>query len=296
MITKEELIRQKRRVALLTKLKTLSSLAGEWESPFTGEGTEFSEIREYMPGDDIRKIDWNTTARTGQFHIRSFLAERDLVVMLLLDVSGSMAFGSGSTPKRDAQALVAALLALSTIAKNNKVGFISFTDQAEQCLRPRRGKPQFWRIVDAILAEPQGRGTDLGVALELLDASAERSLAFVISDFLLSTNGLQALRSIKERHDIVPIIIEDPRETLLPPGSGLVRFGDMETGQEVLVDLAAAERFVGTMRQRRQRNIQALAEMGLDHVTFTTEEETYFAKLNSLFRRKKMRRGGVRRI
>lgn len=296
MIGKEELMRQKGRVALLTKLRTVSALAGEWESAFTGDGTDFSEIREYLPGDDIRKIDWNTTARTGELHIRSFLAERDLVVMLLLDVSGSMAFGSGATPKREIEALVAAVLALSTIVKNNKVGFISFTDRVEQYLRPRRGKLQFLRVVDGILAEPKGCGTDLAVALELLDASVQRSLSFVISDFLFSANGLPKLRSIKQRHDIVPIIVEDPRETWLPPGSGLVRFGDMETGEEMLVDLGAAgEMFGRLMKEQQRRREQALDALGLDYVTFTTDEQAFFGKLNSLFRHKKMRRGGVRR-
>lgn len=296
MIAREELTRQKRKVALFTKLKTLSALAGEWDSPFTGEGTDFSEIRQYLPGDDIRRIDWNTTARTGELHIRSFLAERDLVVMLLLDLSRSMAFGSGAAPKLEVEALVAGLLALSTVAKNNKVGFISFTDRVEQYLRPRRGKPQFWRIVDAILAEPQGCGTDLTVALELLDNVVQRSLTFLISDFLPPANGFRTLRSIKERHDIVPIIVEDPRETLLPAGSGLVCFGDMESGQEILVDLGAAgETFGRLMREQRERRDQALAGLGLDCVTFTTGEQMFFGKLDSLFRRKRMRRGGVRR-
>ncbi len=294
MITKEELLRQKRRVALFTKLKTLSALAGEWDSPFPGEGMDFSEIRQYVPGDDIRRIDWNTTARTGEFHIRSFRAERDLVVMLLLDVSRSMDFGSGSTTKQEVQALVAALLALSVIVRNNKVGFISFTDRVELYIRPRRGKPQFWRIVDGVLSEPQGRGTDVGVALELLDAEVRRSVAFVISDFLPPGGWLRTLRSIKERHDIVPIIVEDERETSLPRGGGLVRFGDMETGGEVLVDLrAAADMFGPLMKEQREARERGFAELGLDCVTFATDEEVFFGKLNSLFRRKRMRRGGA---
>lgn len=288
---RSDILKKKRRIEFYTKLKTLASLAGDWNSSFEGEGSDLSEIREYQPGDDIRKIDWKTTAKMDQFYMKTFLAERDLTIMLILDQSRSMFFGSLYKKKEEIQATLSGLLALSALLKNNQVGFIGFTSQVETYIPPQRGRAQLWKIIDAILAEPESQGTNLKCALDWLGTKIKKGLVFIISDFFINPKDFELLRYVKKQHDLVPIIIEDQRELELPEGRGLVRLQDMETGQTLLWDTVQDSEMFSTLMQKwKQTRQKALSNLGLDYLVFTTEEETYVEKINPLFWRRRTRR------
>jgi uncharacterized protein (DUF58 family) len=226
-----------------------------------------------------------------QFYMKTFLAERDLTVMLLLDQSRSMFFGSLYKKKEEIQATLAGLLALSALLKNNQVGLIGFTSRIETYLPPQRGRAQLWKIIDAILTEPKNQGTSLRCALDWLEAKIKKSLVFIISDFFVDPEEFECLRYVKKQHDVVPIIIEDQREWTLPKGKGLMRLQDMETGQVLLWDAVQDNEMFSILMQRwKQTRQESLANLGLDCLVFTTEEDTYVEKINPLFWRRRMRR------
>lgn len=288
---RSDILKKKQRIELFTRLKTLSPLAGEWNSSLEGEGSDLSEIREYQPGDDIRKIDWKTTAKMGQFYMKTFLAERDLTVMILLDQSRSMRFGSSIRKKQETQAVVVGLLALSALLKNNRVGLIGFTDRVETYLPPQRGRRHLWKIIDVLLTEPKNTKTSLKCALDWLEARVKKSLVFIVSDFLIDPAEFELLRYINKEYDLIPIIIEDPRELELPKGKGLVRLQDMETGQILLWDAVQDAEVLNVLMQKwRQTRQEAFSALGLDYVVFTTEEDTYVEKIDTLFQKRRVRR------
>ncbi len=233
-----EIARKIRRIRIRTNRLVNEGLGGEYHSVFRGRGMEFSEVREYVPGDDVRSIDWNVTARTGVPHVKKFVEERDLTVLLLLDVSSSQAFGSQYLTKRDLMAELAALLAFAAVKNNDRVGALLFSDRTERFIPPRKGVDHALAIArDALYLEAAGRGTDLNLALRSAAALLkQRAVVFVVSDFLASGYE-KALKTLNRRHDVVALPITDPRETAMPL-RGLVRLRDAETGVTRVFDLS----------------------------------------------------------
>ena len=231
-----EVIRKIRRIQIRTSHKVDELLAGTWHSAFKGRGIEFEEVRPYQVGDDVRSIDWNVTARSDQPFVKLFREERELSVMLLVDLSNSQSFGSNQQTKRELVAELGATLAMSAIKNNDKVGLTLFTDDVEKSIPPRKGSRHVLRLIRELLyCQPIGRGTNLGQALEHLNHTAKRrSVVFLISDF--QDEGFEALLKIARRkHDLIPIVVSDRRETEIP-NVGLVRLQDAETGEVFLFD------------------------------------------------------------
>jgi uncharacterized protein (DUF58 family) len=287
--------RQVRRIHIRTRRLVDGALAGEYHSVFKGRGMEFAEVREYVPGDDVRTIDWNVTARMGQPFVKQYIEERELTVMLVVDLSASGQFGSVTRFKSEIATELCALLALSAIRNNDKVGMILFTDRVERYIAPQKGRNRALRVIREMLVfEPQGRGTDLGVALEYLHkVCPRRSVTFLISDFLASGYE-RALRLVHQRHDLIPICIADPREKELP-NVGLIILRDLETGEQALIDTGSA---AVRRAYRERRAASALARqrlfraLGLDSIDVDTRE-SYLHPLMRFFRlREKRRREG----
>ncbi len=286
-----EALRQVRRIQIRTRRLVDGIFAGEYHSVFKGRGMEFDEVREYVPGDDVRTIDWNVTARLGHPYVKRFVEERELTVMLLVDLSASGRFGSVAKLKTEVAAELCALLAFSAIKNNDKVGLILFTDQIERFVPPQKGKNRALRVIREMLYyEPERPGTDLGLALESLHRiSRRRSVSFLLSDFLASGYE-RALRLAHQRHDIIPICIADRREAALPD-LGLLMLRDLETGQQVLVDTGSARVREAYRAQRaaavaaRQRLFRAL---GIDTIEVQTDQP-YVQPLLRFFRQREKR-------
>ncbi len=240
-----ELFTKIRQIQLKSQRLVTDVLAGEYESAFKGRGMEFEQVREYQPGDDIRHIDWNVTARTGQPHVKEHREERELTVMLVVDVSSSGAFGSQERFKQEVAAEVAAVLAYAAIKNNDRVGMVLFADDIEHFIPPKKGRAHVWRVIREILGHRtlERRGTDLEIALEYLNkVVSRRAVVFLISDFLDQSLG-ERLRATARRHDLTAIAITDPREYELP-AVGLLELEDAETGRRQLIDTRDA----GAMR------------------------------------------------
>jgi len=235
MLTKE-LLKQVRQIEIRTKGLVNQVFSGEYHSVFKGRGMEFSEVREYQFGDDIRNLDWNVTARFGHPYIKVFEEERELTVMLLVDMSGSQVFGSGEKTKQQIAAELSAILAFSALKNNDKVGLILFTDQIEKYVSPRKGRSHVLRIIRELLSfEPRGNKTDIKSALEYFNhAVKKRCIVFLISDFL-DDNYERILKVVGRKHDLVGIVLNDPRESVLPK-VGLIKFRDAETGEIRFID------------------------------------------------------------
>src|SRR5438128_2302092 len=231
-----EVIRQIRRLHVKARRAVEDLLGGEYHSVFKGRGIAFEEVREYQPGDDVRAIDWNVTARMGHPFIKRFIEERELTVMLLVDCSASHHFGTGRYEKREVAAELAAILAFSAISNNDKVGLIAFTDAIERFVPPRKGTRHVLRLIrDVLYFQPQRRATSLHEGLDYLNrVLRRRSIVFLLSDFI--DRGFErVLKRTGRRHDLIAIRIADPREDELPP-VGLLELEDAETGRHVVVD------------------------------------------------------------
>jgi uncharacterized protein (DUF58 family) len=236
-----ETLRKIRRIQIRTKTILESGIGGAYHAVFKGRGMEFAEVREYAPGDEVRTIDWNVTARMGAPYVKKFVEERDLTLLLLVDVSGSQQFGSQYLLKRDYAAELAAVLAFSAVANHDRVGAVLFSDRIEGYVPPGRGRDHALRIVRDLLArEPVGRGTDLTGALRFAQrVLRRRGIVALISDF--QAEGYEkALGALRRRHDVVALHVRDPREGDLPV-AGLVAFADPETGERVVADTARPE-------------------------------------------------------
>jgi len=235
-----EVLKAVRRIQIRTSHMVDAAMAGQYESVFRGTGMEFHEVREYQPGDDVRIIDWNVTARTGRPFVKRFVEERELVVMLLVDLSGSGRFGSQGSLKNRVAAELTALLAYSAIKNNDRVGLIIFTDSTEKVVPPKKGRRHVLRLIREVLFfEPEGRGTSIRTALEYLGkVTKRRSVVFLVSDFL-DKGYDHALRVVGKRHDLIPVVISDPREHTIP-AIGLIELMDPETGDRILVDTSDA--------------------------------------------------------
>ncbi|MBX3354834.1 MAG: DUF58 domain-containing protein [Phycisphaeraceae bacterium] len=231
-----ELLRKVRRIQIRTSRIVSEALAGQYHSAFKGRGMEFEEVRPYTIGDDVRSIDWNVSARVGMPHVKLFREERELTVMLAVDLSGSLSFGSCAQFKRELAAEVAATVAFSAIRNNDKVGLMAFTDRIERFVPARKGSRHVLRIVRELLGfQPAGRGTRLGEAIRELDRiQRRRSVLFVVSDFL-DEGWEDSLSLARQRHDVIPVVVHDRREGVLP-AVGLVECVDPETGERVVID------------------------------------------------------------
>ncbi len=235
MFTKE-ILKQVRQIEIRTKGLVNQVFSGEYHSVFKGRGMEFSEVREYQFGDDIRNIDWNVTARFGHPFIKVFEEERELTVILMVDLSGSLNFGSADKTKQEVAAELSAILAFSALKNNDKVGLILFTDKIEKFVPPRKGNKHVLRIIREVLSfEPEGKSTNLRGALEYMNnAIKKRSIVFLLSDFM-DSGFEKILRVVGKRHDLIGIVLNDKREEDIPK-VGVIRFTDAETGHERWID------------------------------------------------------------
>lgn len=235
-----EILKKVRKIEIKTKGLSKHIFSGEYHSAFKGRGMSFSEVRDYQYGDDVRNIDWNVTARTGDPHVKIFEEERELTVMLLIDVSPSSYFGTSKQMKNEILTEICAVLAFSAINNNDKVGVLFFSDQVEKFIPPKKGRQHILRIIRELIDfEPKGKGTKLNVALEYFNnVIKKRSIAFVLSDFLTSDYE-NPLRIAARRHDMIGIHLNDPREETLP-NVGLIRALDAETGKLQWLDTGSA--------------------------------------------------------
>jgi len=285
-----ELLQKVRKIEIKARGLSRNIFAGEYHSQFKGRGMAFSEVREYQPGDDVRSIDWNVTARLNKPYIKVFEEERELTVMLLVDVSGSRHFGTVSQFKRDMMAEVAATLAFSTIQNNDKVGVLFFSDKIEKFIPAKKGKSHVLHIIRELLSfEPQSSGTNVAQALEYFtNAQKRRCTAFLISDMIVG-GQLKALEKpmmiASNRHDLNLIQIYDSRDAALP-NIGVVQFLDAETHQFLWVDTAVAtvrQRYAEQWRQQQECLQELLTKTGTNTISIRTDED-YVKALMKLFK------------
>jgi uncharacterized protein (DUF58 family) len=271
-----EVLAQVQRIHIRTRHQVNELMAGEYTSAFKGRGMEFEEVREYVPGDDVRTIDWNVTARMQTPFVKEFREERELVVMILVDVSRSGDFGTKGRLKNEVAAELAATLAFAATRNNDKVGLILFTDRVERFVPPKKGRGHVWRVIREILdCERQGRGTDLAEALAFLNRVVRRkAVVFLVSDFLSDTEFERPLRIAGRRHDLVVFHISDPRERELPD-VGFLALEDAEDGRQAWVDTssrAVRGRFAAAAKRRDGELKASMRKLGIDIVGLSTDE------------------------
>lgn len=269
-----EILRQIRRLQLRAKRAVEDLLGGEYHSVFKGSGIAFEEVREYQPGDDVRTIDWNVTARMGHPYIKRFVEERELTVMLMVDSSGSQQFSSQSMLKREVAAELAAVLAFSAVSNNDRVGLLQFTEEVENFVIPNKGTRHVLRLIrDILFFQPEKKGTNLSEALDKLNRLVHRRIiVFLLSDFL-DPDYEKAFKRTARRHDLIPIRITDPREQRLPP-IGLVELEDAETGKPLLVDFSnrkVREAYEQKANQRQEQLQRWCRSTGCDLIDVSTE-------------------------
>jgi uncharacterized protein (DUF58 family) len=286
-----ELLRRVRRIQIRSTALATDLLAGDYHSAFKGRGVEFDEVREYQPGDDVRLIDWNVTARSGRAYVKQYREERELTVALVIDSSRSLDFGTYRQTKRELVTELAASLAFSAIQNNDKVGLVQFTDRIERYLPPRKGRRHVLRLLrDLLYAEPAGRGSDLAGAVRFAQqVLPRRAIIFLVSDFQ-RLDFETALRVLRRRHDVVPVLVEDRRERALTPG-GWGRFEDAETGRLREVPLGGRRfrrRYAQAQDARRAALRQTLRRMKLDLVTVETGQ-SFVEPLHRFFQRRQRR-------
>ncbi len=311
-----EIIKKIRQIEIRTNRLVSESLAGQYHSVFKGQGMNFDEVREYQAGDDVRSIDWNVTARMNHPFIKKFVEERELTVMLLVDLSGSGLFGSSDQSKRELAAEIASILAFSAIKNNDKVGLLLFTDTVEHFIPPRKGRFHVLRVIrDILFFEPKERGTDLNAALEFLSRVInQRAIVVILSDFLgqtqptrreieahlrrrvVTSDGLRqasltSLRQAKRRHDVVAVQITDPFEMVLPD-IGKIVLKDAETGQVVEVDTGDSRKraaFASRSKKTHEELNKLLRSAGIDGIQLRTDQP-YISELSRFFENREKRR------
>jgi uncharacterized protein (DUF58 family) len=285
-----ELLKKIRKIEIHTARLVNQQLAGHYQSVFKGRGMAFSEVRQYQAGDDVRFIDWNVSARMNEPYVKLFTEEREMTVVLLVDMSASGLFGSLSQSKREVAAEVAALVAFSAIKNNDRVGLIIFTDRVERFVPPKKGKKHVLRVISEILTyRPDSPRTDLRAALDYLVKIAHlRAVAFLVSDFL-ADGWNHALQVASRRHDLVPVVIGDPMEEALPR-VGMVTFEDLETGELIDFDTSGPEGRVYRERveRRRAEREQLLKRLKVDFVNVRTDRP-YVDALTAFFRARERR-------
>jgi len=288
----QDLLKKVRRIELRTSRLVDDVLAGGYHSAFKGRGMEFEEVRQYQIGDDVRTIDWNVSARYGEPHVKLYREERELTVMLLVDVSGSQHFGTHEEFKDELVAEICATLSISAIRNNDKVGLVCFTDRIEAYIPPRKGSKHVLRVIRELLAiEPQGKGTDIGSALEFINkVQKKRAIVFLVSD-MQDRNWQKQLQIANRRHDVVAVSTNDVAETVLPR-AGLMRIENPETGETHVIDtsskrvrqawkqLATESRIAIEQTLRRSRVDQIIVQTG----------EPFTSALRQFFKRREARR------
>lgn len=283
-----ELLKKVRKIEIKTRGLTRHIFAGEYHSAFKGKGMAFSEVREYQYGDDIRTIDWNVTARFNHPYIKVFEEERELTVMLLIDMSGSKEFGTRVQLKQDIITEIAAVLSFSAIQNNDKIGVIFFSGKVEKFIPPKKGRSHILRIIRELLDfKAEDRQTNIAESLRYLtNAIKKRCIAFVISDFI--DKGFEdALRIANNKHDVIALKIYDIRETEMPP-VGLIRMKDAETGRSIWVDTAnrrVREAYNRHWREDRKKTLEIFTRCGVDTVEIRTDED-YVKPLINLFKKR----------
>lgn len=282
----KEILKKVRQIEIRTGRLVNDVFAGEYESIFKGRGMEFHEVREYVPGDDIRSIDWNVTARTGHPYVKKFVEERELTVVIMADMSGSGKFGTKNKLKIELMAEIGAVLSFSATKNNDKVGIVLFTDRVEKFIPPKKGRPHVLRVIRELLYyKGKSRRTSINSALEYLGkVLKKRAVVFLISDFL-DSGYERLLRILNKRHDIIAISLSDPRENRLPD-VGLAEFEDSETGEVLFLDTLDevlkrefAKKTSGLMENRNR----AFRSMGLDSIDISTDR-SYIEPLILFFR------------
>ena len=296
-----EILKKVRQIEVRTNRLVNDSLAGSYHSVFKGRGMNFDEVREYVPGDDIRTIDWNVTARTGIPHIKKFTEERELTIMLMIDISSSGDFGSSTASKREIMAELGSVLAFSAVRNNDKVGLILFTDFVELYIPPKKGRSHILRVIREILFfQPRGSRTDLKVPLDFVNRVAKRRcVAFLISDFCLPGNFSDSLQELvpkirvsNRRHDLISLSISDPREAELPD-IGWITLEDAESGEQVDIntsDPAIRSDYAKLSRERRLQISRAIRSSGVDLLELSTGS-SYVPPLLGFFKARQRRAG-----
>ena len=284
----KEIIKKIRRIQITTNRMVSDVFAGEYQSVFKGRGMEFDEVREYQAGDEVRDIDWNVTARYGRPFIKKFVEEREQTVMLLVDASGSSRFGSRDRFKSELAAELCAVLAFSAIRNKDKVGLIIFTDRIEKFVPPAKGSRHVLRVIREVLYfQPEGEGTDITLALEYLNrVTRRRSITFLVSDF--EAEGYEkALTIANKRHDMIAVMVKDPRERELPP-VGLINLRDAETGEDCLVDTSDANlqrRYREDAEREEEEMVKLFRGSGIDFIRVSTDQP-YVPELMRFFKRR----------
>ena len=297
MLTKD-LLKKVRQIEIRTRGLVNQVFSGEYHSVFKGRGMEFSEVREYTIGDDIRSIDWNVTARFGHPYIKIFEEERELTVILLVDLSGSQNFGSSYATKQQIAAEISAILAFSALKNNDKVGLILFTDKIEKFIPPKKSKSHSLRIIREVLSfEPTGKGTSISGALEFMNSAVKkRSIVFLISDFMETAQGgtgreyEKILRIVGKKHDLVGIVLSDPREKEIPP-IGLTRFVDPETGKELVIDTSnvSFRKWYQRKREEFEKQRKSIFLSSRLDTVFINTKESYIRPLVNFFKAREKR-------
>lgn len=287
-----DLLRQVRRLELVTRRKASSRLAGEYHSVFKGRGMDFDEVQPYAPGDDVRFLDWNVTARTGDLFIKKFVEERELTVLIAVDASASMRFGSVERSKAELVAEIAAVLAFSAIRNNDRVGLVIFADDIKHFIPPKKGRKHVLRIIRDLLGGTwEGQGTNLHVAFDYLaKISRRRAVVFMLSDFL-DQGYDRALTIAAKRHDVVPLLIEDPLEYTLPAIHAIVPLRDAEDGHLRWIDLGSASQRASVEQRVAARRLERdtlFRRLRLDTVPIDTHQD-YMDRLVAFFRRRAAR-------
>jgi uncharacterized protein (DUF58 family) len=287
----KEILRKIRRIEITTSKLVTDFLSGQYESVFKGRGIEFDEVREYQPGDEIRTIDWNVTARMGHPFVKKFVEERQLTVMILLDASSSSSFGTAKRYKKELAAEVSAVLAFAAIQNNDRVGLIIFTDRIEKFVPPRKGLHHVLRVVrEALYFTPKGKGTDIASALRYLDNVVKRrAVTFIISDFF-AKDFKKPLSIANKRHDVVAITISDPRESELPD-AGIVELVDAETGRSFMIDTSSEKVRAAYLKKSSAMHgerAETFGSVGVDHIDISTDK-SYIEAFIKFFKMRKRR-------
>ncbi len=289
----KEVLKQVKKIEILNRILVENVLRGAYRSSFKGQGMEFADVREYVEGDDVRTIDWNVTARTNVPHVKQFIEEREMTVLLLLDASASVDFGTINRVKRQLAVEFCASLAFSAIKNNDRVGLVIFTDRIEHFIPPKKGRMHIMRLIrDMIYFQPRSRNTDLNCVLEFLTHLVKkRCTAFLISDFLSGINFEENLRRANFRHDLNAVVLTDQREREMP-NVGILELQEPESGKRVVIDTGsrrARERFNHFSREHRKKLMDLFKRCRVDSVDLDTAK-SYVDAIVAFFRKRLRRR------
>jgi uncharacterized protein (DUF58 family) len=285
-----EIFKKIKRIEIISKKSSKETLAGEYHSAFKGRGMEFSEVREYIFGDDIRFIDWNVSSRMGKLYIKQFVEERELTVILAIDLSASLGFFSGAKSKKEIAAEISAIISFTAMLNNDKVGLLIFTHQIERYIPPKKGKTHLLRIIREILTfKPEGKGTSIDNGLVYLNkVIKKKAIIFLISDFI-DSGFTKSLKIASQKHDLIAINISDQRE-LVPPKKGLFILKDCESGQEFFTDFSlkkTRQKFQDILNGNRDFLTELFNKYNVDHINIDREKDYEKPLFNFFLRRKK---------